>query len=133
MITAEDILTSDGKRPEMLKKATKEQKAEAEQTAGRITALLDEIGLPYRPAVNDGLRPQNAPYGAKKSAHKEGKAGDLSDKTNGLKYKIVTPEEVKAGFSERLKRHGLRMESPDACNGWCHLDTREPAGSIFRP
>lgn len=133
MITAEDILTTDGKRPEMLKNATKEQKANAEATGGRITALLDEVNLPYRPRVTDGLRPQNASYGAKKSAHKEGKAGDLSDRDGALKKKLVTPEEIKAGFSERLKRHGLRMEHPDATKGWCHLDTREPHGSIFKP
>jgi hypothetical protein len=84
-ITAEDVLTTDGKRPEMLKSATKEQKANAADAAARVTALLEEVSLPYRPRVTDGLRPHNASYGAKRSAHKEGKAIDLSDRDGSLK------------------------------------------------
>jgi hypothetical protein len=147
LVTTEDILSTGGDYPERIKTATPEQRANAAVLAARVSALLAELGYKKRPPFSDGLRPQNATYGAKKSAHKEGKAVDSIDPRCELKNKIASPAEVAAGFSPLLKKHGLRMEHPDETGGkntplrpdgskktpWCHLDTRTPFGSIFHP
>lgn len=124
MITADDILSSGGDHPELAAAATPEQRANAEVLAERSSALLTELGYTKRPGISDGLRAANATYGAKRSAHKEGKAVDFFDRGKGpLKKKITAP---------LLKKHKLRMEHPDDTPTWCHLDTREPYG-IFKP
>ncbi len=123
MITAEDILSSGGDRPELAKGATSEQRANAALLAQRASALLTELGYTKRPGISDGLRAPNASYGAPRSAHKEGKAVDFYDRQDVLKSKITAP---------LLKKHKLRMEHPDDTPTWCHLDTREPYG-IFKP
>jgi hypothetical protein len=124
LITAEDVLSTGGDNPKLAAAATPTQQANAAVLASRVSQLLAELGYEKRPAITDGLRDANAKYGAPKSAHKEGKAIDLRDRDGTLKAKI-TPE--------LLKKHALRMEHPDATPTWCHLDTREPHGRIFRP
>lgn len=123
-LTAKDILDSDGKHLELRESATQRQRDNAADLANRVNQLLLAIGMTDRPRVNDGLRAQNATYGAKRSAHKEGKALDFADIDGSLK-KRITPE--------LLLKCGLRMEHPDYCNGWVHLDTRAPSGRIFKP
>lgn len=124
LVTADDILSSGGDHPDRIQTATHDQRVNAAVLAARVNALLTEFGYKKRPGISDGLRPADAAYGAPKSAHKEGKAVDFFDRTGVLKGKVT---------SALLKKHGLRMEHPDATPSWCHLDTRTPYGSIFKP
>lgn len=89
----------------------------------RVNGLLDEIGVLFV-EVNDGYRDASVNYGAKKSAHKEGKAVDLKDHDKALSRRITR---------DLLLKHKLRREDNDFSPTWCHLDTREPYGSIFKP
>lgn len=124
LVTTQDILSSGNDHPEIAAKATAIQTANAAILAARVSALLAELGYTKRPGISDGLRDQNATFGAPKSAHKEGKAVDFIDRAGVLKSKIT---------SALLKKHALRMEHPQDTPTWCHLDTREPFGSIFHP
>lgn len=124
-ITAENILDSDGKYPERAKHATPQHRANAAITAARVNALLIDLGFTTdRPEINDGYRDASVKYGATKSAHKEGKALDLADKGQSLSPRITRA---------LLRKHGLRREDNAYTASWCHLDTREPHGSIFKP
>lgn len=89
-------------------------------------------------SVNDGYRDCFVKYGATKSAHKEGKAVDLNDP--GMKLSGLITKEL-------LLKHKLNREDNDYTGGphtplradgtkkspWCHLDTRDPYGRIFKP
>lgn len=121
MITVERIRTSDGRRPSM--KATPEQLDNMRTLAERVNAIFAELGIKREMLITDGLRPKNADYGAKLSAHKEGKALDIRDPGHALALCMT---------NEILRRHKLRREDTDATPGWLHLDTREPYG-VFRP
>lgn len=130
MITVEQVLTSGGTRP--TKSATPEQLANIGVLVERVNGLLLELGITDNQQVTDGLRPRNAKYGAKFSAHKDGKAVDLRDKAHALALRITNP---------LLVKHKLRREDTDATTKvrqdgtiaeWCHLDTREPYG-VFQP
>lgn len=121
MITIEDVRTSGGRRPN--KSASPLQLANMAILVLRVNALLDELGITEKQFVTDGLRPTDADYGAKFSAHKEGKAVDLRDPSNVLALRIT---------NALLAKYRLRREDTDATPGWCHLDTREPYG-VFQP
>lgn len=123
-LTAKNILDSDGKRLVLRLEAKDAQRINAAELAARVNALLLELGYTERPEISDGLRDANAAYGAPKSAHKEGKALDFKDPGNVLAKQIT---------KTLLLKHKLRREDTDATPTWCHLDTREPHGSIFRP
>lgn len=126
-ITAQNILDSDGQYPERAAKATEEHRRNAIGTAFCVNGLLQELGYKdgqERPKINDGFRDDSVTYGAKFSAHKEGKAVDLAD-----------PGQILSNLVTRtlLRNHGLRREDNSYTATWCHLDTRGPAGSIFQP
>ncbi len=123
-VTAANILDSDGKHPELRKNATQEQRDNAAELASRANALFLELGMAERPEITDGLRPKNAKYGAKRIAHKEGRAVDFADVGHKLSRKCT---------ADVLKRHKMRREDDDFTPSWCHLDTREPHGVIFKP
>lgn len=125
-ITADDILSSDGQHPQRAAKATAEHRANAVVTAQRVNGLLHELGYKdgdERPRINDGYRDESVTYGAKRSAHKEGKALDLDDDSGSLDKRITRP---------LLVKYKLRREDSDYTHGWSHLDTREPYG-VFKP
>jgi hypothetical protein len=124
LVTVDNILDSGGDHLDWAAKATPVMRANAAVLAARVSSLLAELGYTKRPPIKEGLRPENASWGAKLSAHKEGKAVDFIDRDSSLKAKC-TPV--------LLKKHGLRMEHPDEAPTWCHLDTRQPFGSIFHP
>lgn len=124
LFTAEAILSSDGKRPERANSATPEQHANAVLLAARLNALFVELGMTSRPGINEGLREQNAKYGAKRSAHKEALAVDLHDPGNTLALRISR---------QLLAKHGLRREDTRATPTWLHLDARKPYGVVFLP
>ncbi len=130
MITVERIRTSDGQRPN--KSATPEQLANMAVLVERVNALLAELDVDDDGGITDGLRPELADYGAKHSAHKEGKALDLHDPGHILALRCTNP---------LLRKHKLRREDtaattvkrPDGTLAeWIHLDTREPYG-VFKP
>ena len=121
MITVERIRTSDGKRPRQ--PVTQDQLREMYVLQERVSAIFAELGITKDVVVTDGLRPENADYGAKRSAHKEGKAVDIRDPGHALALCMT---------NEILRRHKLRREDTDATPGWLHLDTREPYG-VFKP
>lgn len=123
-LTAHDVLSSSGEHPDREVNATPQQRANAAEVAARVTALFAEIGLPV-PVVSSGLRTPEANAaagGAKFSAHLEGKAVDLVDSGKKISSRI-TPA--------LLLKHQLRREDNDSTPTWCHLDTRQPWGSIF--
>lgn len=131
MITVEDVRTSGGRRPN--KSASPEQLANMGILVKRVNALLEDIGVTDAQDVTDGLRPENAKYGAKRSAHKDGEAVDLGDPGHSIALRCTRA---------MLLKHGLRREDTDATTKvmpdgtvaeWCHLDIRDPHGSIFLP
>lgn len=91
--------------------------------------LRDKLGKPI--TINDwasggsyrysGLRPEDCPIGAKKSAHKEGKAIDI--KVKGMTAKEVFEFCLK--YSDELYAMGVReIEDNRFAPTWTHLSTR---------
>ena len=118
---------------------TDEHKASAENLLQRVNSLLehaivDGLLLTVNPLTDSfisgklygGFRPEGCIVGAKKSAHKLGKAVDIYD-PDGLLDKYLT--------DGKLETYGLYREHPDATQGWCHLSTKPPASGVrtFRP
>ena len=66
-----------------------------------------------------GFRPAHCPIGAKRSAHKLGKAFDI--KGDSFEYESVIKENVKQFLTMGLKR----IENPKITRGWLHMDTEE--------
>lgn len=128
-LTPQRILTSDGRHTPRAAHATPQQAANAVVLCERVNALLTELGIDTV-TVNDGFRDASVTYGAAHSAHKEGQAVDLKDVGRVLSSRIG---------KALLLKYGLRREDNDYTagrdgqNGWCHLDTREPHGTIFKP
>jgi len=123
-LTAKDILDSDGKHPERRANATDEQRANAAELANRINAMFLAMGLQERPVINEGLREQNAKYGAKRSWHKRGGAVDFRDPDRKLSSMIT---------KALLLKFKMRREDNDYTPTWAHLDIGEPHGTIFKP
>lgn len=122
-LTAYRILTSDGKTPQRAEHATPQHKQNASVLCERANALLAEL-MVLSVNVNDGFRDASVSYGAAHSAHKEGQAVDLKDSNQALSKRITR---------ELLLKHKLRREDNDYTKTWCHLDIRQPWGSIFKP
>jgi hypothetical protein len=123
LVTAKDILDSDGKHPQRRLGATDKHRQNAAVLAERVNALFAELGITERPRINDGYRLLRG-GGAARSAHLEGKAVDFSDPGNKLGLRITRA---------LLLKHKLRREDTDYTSSWCHLDTREPHGTVFKP
>lgn len=122
-LTPQRILTSDGRHTARATHATPQQVANAVVLCERVNALLTELGIDTV-TVNDGFRDESVTYGAAHSAHKEGRAVDLKDVGRVLSSRIG---------KALLLKYGLRREDNDYATSWCHLDTREPHGTIFKP
>ena len=123
-LTAKDILDSDGKYPERRKAATDEQRENAAILAARVNAMFLQMGMDERPVINEGLREQNAKYGAKRSWHKRGGAVDFRDSNRKLSSAIT---------KALLLKFKLRREDNDYTPTWTHIDIGEPHGVIFKP
>jgi hypothetical protein len=134
LITAEDILTTQGKHPDRAQHATEEDAKNAADLASRLNRLFADPEMDWlknEPEFSDGYRDPGVTYGAKKSAHKEGKAVDVVDKARKLALYLVA-------HSYLLERYGLWMESPDYTIGkktdWAHLQSRPVRGRrVFIP
>lgn len=131
MITAHDVLTTQGKHLERAEQATEEHAVSAGDLAMRLNRLFADPEMEWfegEPEFNDGYRDQNVTYGAKRSSHKEGKAVDIGDKRKSrLSIFLVA-------HSYLLERYGLWMEDPRHTPTWCHLQSRPVRGRrIFIP
>ncbi len=120
-LTVDRVMTSDGKHTTRAGKALPSHRANAAILCERVNALLDELGF-VDVVVNDGYRDPLCPYGAKRSAHKDGAAVDLRDRDNAIALRCT---------QALLVKHKLRREDTRDAPTWCHLDTRQPYG-IFR-
>lgn len=124
IISAQQILTSDGKFPARAKVATAAILAAAGDLAIRLAALLSTYGS--RPPISSGYRTpeaNKAAGGAPKSSHLEGKAVDFADS----KRKFA--DWCMANLPE-LQKHGLYMENPKKTPTWVHLQSRPVPGKI---
>lgn len=123
-ITAQQILTSDGKFPTRAKAATASIIAAAGDLAQRLAALLVSYGS--RPAISSGYRTpeaNKAAGGAPKSSHLEGRAVDFVDPKQKFASWCL------ANLPE-LQKHGLWMENPKKTPTWVHLQSRPVPGKI---
>jgi hypothetical protein len=131
-ISAQDILSSDGKYPKREKAATPEIRDSAQILATRLNALFDDWDQEWhqpRPAISSGYRPpaaNKAAGGAARSAHLEGRACDFID-LDGEFAKWCT------AHTDLLEQHGLWMEDSQYTKSWCHLQSRPAKARIFKP
>jgi hypothetical protein len=123
VLTVERVLTSDGKYPGRAKFADDTVKANAAMLCGKVNALLSELGV-ASVHVNSGYRDPSVTEGAPNSAHRHGMAVDLRDIGHALSSRITRA---------LLLKHGLRREDDMFTPTWCHLDCRQPYGTIFKP
>lgn len=80
---------------------------------------VNKLGYPRPATCNSAYRDpvRNAKIGgAKRSAHCQGKAIDISDRDGKLKQWIMEHDYL-------LEQLGLRMEAISSTPTWCHLDT----------
>jgi hypothetical protein len=126
-MTADEILTSDGRYKARAKSATEAIKDAATVLATRVTELLIVYG--ERPPITSGYRTpaaNRAAGGASKSAHLEGRAVDLADPKGALGRWCMNHLYL-------LEEHGLWMEDPTVTKTWCHLQSREAKNRVFKP
>lgn len=127
MITADDVLTSSGKYPERLAMTNSDIRANAADTATRVSKLLGAFG--ERRKLSSGFRDPLSNKnvgGAQLSAHLSGKAVDIEDKDGRLAVFILTHQ-------VQLMYCDLYMEDPWKTPGWIHLQTRPTKQRIFTP
>jgi hypothetical protein len=126
-MTADDILTSDGRYRTRAAKASDTVRDAAEVLASRVTELLLVYG--DRPYITSGYRTpaaNRAANGAAKSAHIEGRAVDLHDPDGKLGQWCMKNLYL-------LEQHGLWMEDTSATPTWVHLQSRPAKNRVFRP
>lgn len=124
VITAQQILTSDGKFPTRAKAATAVIVAAAGDLAMRLGAVLAAYGA--RPAISSGYRTpeaNKAAGGAPKSSHLEGKAVDFVDP----KHKFA---EWCLKNLDQLSKLGLWIENPKKTPTWVHIQSRPVPGKV---
>lgn len=126
-MNAQDVLTSSGKYPEREKDASDEVRANAAETARRVSLL----GLTPL-SVSSGFRPAainvHVKGAAVRSNHIMGRAVDLVDTDRSIvKWCLAN--------LDKLKEVGLWMEEPASTPGWCHLQTVPPKSGnrVFKP
>lgn len=128
-LTAEQILTSDGKYPERLLAAPTDVIHNIEVLALEVTELLEHYGK--RPVISSGYRDAESNKkagGSPNSAHCLGLAVDFSDPKRQFAQWCLANVGVLSCF-------GLYMEDPQYTNGWVHLTIRKPKSGkiIFKP
>lgn len=69
------------------------------------------------------------------SSHEEARGVDDSDQDNAFDDWLTTYDRNDGRDNEKLEKHGLYREHPDATPTWCHLTTRAPKSGkrTFRP
>lgn len=98
--------------------------------------VADGVVFPINPATGSGVsgqtfggfRPQSCPQGAPNSSHKEGTGVDRYDPKEDIDNWCMAHQ-------DRLKFHGMYIESPDLTIGWSHWTTRRPGSgnTVFMP
>lgn len=126
-----DVLTSSLRYEDRAdhEECTSTVRANAADTAERVSKLLDRLGL--KGDVTSGFRTSasnKSAAGAKRSAHMSGEAVDLHDPQGVIKDAIMANRAV-------LEECNLYMESPQATPTWCHLQTRptKSGNRVFIP
>ena len=97
----------------------------------KINKLREAYGSPLK--VNDGLRLDSTPYGAKSSKHKKGQAVDLDDDDAGtLWFWVMENMDLIAEIGLWME-HGCWTHSPKGT--WVHFQTVPPNSNkrIFVP
>lgn len=128
-VTAEDILTSDGKYPDRMLVATSDIIHQAELLAIDVTELLQHYGK--RPPINSGYRTAEANAkagGAANSSHCLGMAIDFADPKGDFGRWCVDNTGV-------LSMLELYIEDPAYTKTWCHVSSRAPRSKrvVFKP
>ncbi len=140
LVTIKDIITSSGRYPERAQslELSMQVRDNMRSLAAKINGLLHDLKWIEEIEFSSGFRPSSVnrkiSNAAKRSAHMDGKAGDiLDDKEQTLGKKIAENPRL-------LKKHGLMMEDLAATKGkytnWVHLDTKKRryrASQTFRP
>lgn len=124
VISAKDILSSDGKFPTRAAVAPAAVVAAAGDLAARLAALLASYGA--RPAISSGYRTpeaNKAAGGAPKSSHLEGKAVDFVDPKQKFSSWCLKN-------ADQLAKLGLWVENPKKTPTWTHLQSRPVPGKI---
>lgn len=129
MITVDDIITSGGKRPELLDKAPHTVMEQAALLAARVNAVMAAFGSSR--AVNSGWRTpaiNKAAGGARNSLHIVGAAVDLTDTGRTLSAWLM-------GNLDLVERVGLWIEDPKFTPTWVHLQCLPPKSGkrVFVP
>lgn len=127
MITVQDVLTSSGKYPEREAMTNPEIRANAADTAARVSKMLGAFG--YKRKLSSGFRDavsNKSAGGAQLSAHLSGRAVDIEDPDGRLAVYILTHQ-------VQLMYCDLYMEDPWKTPGWVHLQTRLTKQRIFTP
>lgn len=127
IITAEQIITSDGTHTDRAASADSAVHNAAHILAGRLYELL--VLFNARPKITSGYRTpaaNKAAGGAKRSCHLEGRAVDFADPEGKLAAWCLSHLHV-------LVKYGLWMEDPAHTKGWVHLQSRPTANRVFRP
>ena len=137
MITLEQYVGPHAKHADW----TPERQANAADLLKRINPLLvdaenDGVVVRRNPATTSqisgsglgGFRPLGTTIGAEKSTHKQGNGIDLFDPSKTFK------EWCMANL-DKLEKHGLWMEHPDATPTWAHLQRIPPKSGnrVYRP
>jgi hypothetical protein len=97
-----------------------------------LTRFRQETGDTYARKVNSGWRPPainaSTPGAARKSKHMLGQAIDIDDDNGAL-------DEWCLNNLDALEEVGLWLESPNATDGWCHLQIVPPRSGnrVFIP
>ena len=133
MISVKDLFAGYAGNPGI----TPEHEANAEALLENVNdLLLWAVEEGWRPQKNPatgtyvsgqtdgGWRPQDCATGAPNSAHKQGKAVDVFDRSGELDA-IIT--------DEMLENFGLFREAPSATSSWCHLQDRPTKKRTFQP
>jgi len=128
MITLDDYVGPHAKSKDW----TPERQTNATSMLERVNALIaesvnDGVTFKINPDTKSlvsgrlygGFRPQDCNQGAPGSSHKQGLAVDVYDPSHKIAPWCL--ENL-----EKLEKHGLYMEHPDATPSWCHLTTRSP-------
>lgn len=124
LITHDEVLMGRDKEFPL----TPQLEANLEKLVETLNYIRYDYGKPM--VVSSGYRPgyyNTKAGGAKASAHLTCEACDFKDGDGALDAWCLKNV-------DKLKKYGLRIESPDHTKGWCHLDTRYKGGNpVFIP
>jgi hypothetical protein len=128
-LTAQDLITSDGKYPKRIAFITPTLQQNAERFTPKALALLEHYGV--RLPINSGFRDPEANRkagGSATSSHCECRAIDFSDKDGKFAAWCLK----NTGLLAALK---LYIEDPAFTKGWVHVTDRAPRSGkvVFKP